>query len=371
MQLARAGKVAAAIAGAGAVALFGVVAAKEITPGGSEGATPLVTTFCSRFVPNMEASSYYARWGRQNPVELGQWILYRDSICAGLQPAIPAITTDFGKALVAAGAMALEINPVPTPTTTTTTTAPPTTTTTTTAPPTTTTTTTPVPSGEPGPITGQGYHLAFDDEFNTLDTTVWKLGNWYTADAPQDYSVSNGILSILNHPVERKQRDLYLKSRSFVGGYFEARMRYTRNTDAWASMWMMSANWIDTYDCTILKNSELDVFESFHNLESPLTWRSGSFALHRNTKPSDCGIADDFHGNWVNDTGIDLAGSWHTFAALWTATTVTWYIDDKQIRSQPVWDTTNQPMRLLLAMWSHSYTAELKNEVDWVRVWQK
>jgi hypothetical protein len=36
----------------------------------------------------------------------------------------------------------------------------------------------------------------------------------------------------------------------------------------------------------------------------------------------------------------------------WTATEVTWYLDGRRIISAPVYDSTDQPMRLLFYNWS-------------------
>jgi len=222
----------------------------------------------------------------------------------------------------------------------------------------------------PGPIAGQGYSNVFDDEFNSLDTNTWRLGNWYTPESPANYSVSNGILSIFNHPSERTQRDLMTRSKAWQYGYFEMRAKYTRNVDAWASIWMLSDNWIRTGNCTTLKISEFDILEAFHNLESPTTFRSHSGTIHRNTSGY-CGMADSARSGWTNDVGFELGDNWHVYSGLWTPTDCSVYVDGQLLKTWPVWDTTNQPMRLFLGMWSHNYAAEDRLDVDWVRVWQK
>lgn len=100
--------------------------------------------FCSSFVANEKASwangKVLAKWASQNPGERDRWSAWASSICAGSPSATPAMTTQHGLTLIAAGQMALP-EPPPTTTTTTTTTQPTTTTTQTT----TTTTTTPPP----------------------------------------------------------------------------------------------------------------------------------------------------------------------------------------------------------------------------------
>jgi beta-glucanase (GH16 family) len=227
------------------------------------------------------------------------------------------------------------------------------------------------PTAEPAPIAGQGYKIVFEDDFNTLDTATWRLGNWYTPEAPANYSVANSIVSIVNKPAEHTQRDLMTRSKAWQFGYFEMRARYTRNTSAWASIWMMSDHWIRTGDCTTLKVCEFDIVETFHNLENPTTYRSHSSTLHRNTS-SYCGLPDEHRDpSWTNDVGFELAENWRTYAGLWTAAECSTYVDGKICKKWPVYDSTNQPMRVFLGMWSHSYSAEVKLDVDWFKVWQK
>lgn len=223
---------------------------------------------------------------------------------------------------------------------------------------------------EPGPISGDGYSVSFFDDFTDLDTDVWRLGAWYIPESPANYVQSGSKVTIYNHPGEGKQRDLMSKQAFGPYGYYEARMRYTRHPDAWASHWMMSHNWIQTGNCSSLKVSEIDVFEAFHNLENPRTWRSHSSTIHRNTA-SGCGMSDSFKPNWTNDVGFELADNWRTYACKWTPTTITTYVDGVQCKTWPVWDTTNQAHRVFVGIWSHAFAAELTAEVDWYRVWEQ
>lgn len=65
------------------------------------------TIFCNEFVVFIQASNYYPKWLSQNPGEKSRWEPYRNAICAGSSPGPPSMTTNFGKALVAAGKMTL------------------------------------------------------------------------------------------------------------------------------------------------------------------------------------------------------------------------------------------------------------------------
>jgi hypothetical protein len=233
---------------------------------------------------------------------------------------------------------------------------------------------TPPPPPQPPAINGQGYSLVFEDDFTTLNTSVWRLGAWYIPESPANYVQSGSIVSILNHPSQQKQRDLMTRSLAWEEGYFEVYMRYTANIDSWATTWMMSDNWIRTANCTSLKICEFDMLEANHQYESPTTFKSHFGAAHKNTTGA-CGMADvasPWSTNWTNNTGVTVAGQWHTFAGLWTASTLKWYLDDVLLKSYPTPSTfAGNPMRWFLGMWSHNYVAELVTEVDWCRVWQQ
>jgi Glycosyl hydrolases family 16 len=100
-------------------------------------------------------------------------------------------------------------------------------------------------------------------------------------------------------------------------------------------------------------------------------------------RPSRLGASVPGHlqnGNNWQPAAFALAGQWHTYATLWTASQVCWYIDDVQTHCAPTYaDTANSPMFLLLQMWIGGWTSgtnsstpdELRTEIDWVSVWQR
>ena len=81
----------------------------------------------------------------------------------------------------------------------------------------------------------------------------------------------------------------------------------------------------------------------------------------------------------MQTTEADASRKAIAYAVDWSKDRITWYLDGKALMSAPVYDTTDQPMFLLLQMWSGGWTKdpdattpdELQTEVDWVRVWQK
>jgi len=64
---------------------------------------------------------------------------------------------------------------------------------------------------------------------------------------------------------------------------------------------------------------------------------------------------------------------------LWTATHLTWYLDGRALMSAPVYASTNQPMFLLLQMWTGGWTSDpdattpttIETQIDYVRAWQE
>jgi hypothetical protein len=231
----------------------------------------------------------------------------------------------------------------------------------------------PAPS-EPGPIAGQGYTMVFEDDFDTLDTSVWRLANWYEAEEPSDVLVSDSVLSVYSRTSEGNPGRGAMTKAGYAWqyGYFETRMRWTANVNAFPAFWMMSDNWISTGNCTTLKVAEYDIFEAF-TVGYPY---NHSGALHQNTT-GPCGVPDSVRQVYTTDVrtkGVvgQLPGNWHVYSGLWTSTTVSWYIDGFLLGSQPVFSTTAQPMRLFLQMSSHGAAGvDLVSEYDYVRVWQQ
>ena len=259
------------------------------------------------------------------------------------------------------------------------------------------------PSGDvPGPIVGQGYQRVFAHEFSTLDRSTWCGNQWWESNPPVgSQTVLNGELRL------RRERSTGFANttmttepcgqanpKSFKQGYFEARMRYETVRGNGPAFWLLTTrhatntSWpeinpvcaqqgLPRAECL---SSELDVFEGFGNIQYGGTrqddWFSG--ALHRNTS--------GFYGepDWVRSvtrgTGLEME-QYHTYAAKWTMSQVCWYIDDVQQGCVPTFDSTNQPMHLLLYNWATSWEDEnmptsstpdtLDVWVDWVRVWQQ
>ena len=260
----------------------------------------------------------------------------------------------------------------------------------------------PPPGDEPAAITGLGYHQVFRDDFLTLDRSVWDNHIWY--DDPPDpswtgyQSAENGVLHL------RTRRTWFWGSGSsdnwpintittmgsgltFTQGYFEARMKWTGARGAWPGFWLFSYRhstndfWpsISPYCATnglpnaLCDSAELDVFEG-QGAEPNVFYGT----IHRNSS-GDYGVADDQNSNNYQDQPSDISSDWHTYGMLWTSSQITWYLDGHALMSAPTYDSTNQPMYLLLQMWTGGWTGDpnsttpdlLETQVDYVDVWKK
>jgi hypothetical protein len=258
------------------------------------------------------------------------------------------------------------------------------------------------PIPEPGPVVGIGYHETFGDDFDTLDRTTWCSHQWWEANPPLgSQTVANGELRL------RRERSTgyadttmttepcgQANPRSYQYGYFEARMRHETVQGNGPAFWLFSTrhatndDWpainsacaekgLPTIQCV---SAELDVFEGFGKINYGGTRTDDFFSgtLHRNS--CGCyGVANQ--SRFVQrGTGLDMS-QWHTYAARWTPTQITYYIDGVAQGSVAPFDSTPQPMHLLLYNWNTGWedenmpTSTTENEldvfVDWVRVWQQ
>ena len=162
--------------------------------------------------------------------------------------------------------------------------------------------------------------------------------------------------------------------RVWTEGYFEASIKWTGGQGAWPAFWLFSQAQALAETSARLLCAEIDIFEG---QGSQPTYVNN--ALHSNSG-SGFGVPDvqapDSH--WKDAGQGALSGAFNTYAALWTPTEVTWYLNSIQTNTCPPFEQTDQAMFLILTMstggWygstDRTTPAELTTEVDWVRVWQ-
>jgi beta-glucanase (GH16 family) len=242
-------------------------------------------------------------------------------------------------------------------------------------------------------IAGQGYKLAFHDEFETLDANLTRRRDdahfwqnaWYSPALPAGAAFASGGILHLESKRADGYPDVTLSTRratlagssAWKYGYLEARMNVPAGDGAWPAFWMSALQ--HAFTGTVPpQNGEIDAFEG-QGAEPTVYYGT----VHKNT--GGARTADQTNANSARDTGIDLCGSWHTYAILWTPTTVSWYLDDTPLMSaptyaaDPTWGvSTDQRMVIYLQMATGGWTVPtdsttpdtLDLQVDWVRGWQ-
>jgi len=247
----------------------------------------------------------------------------------------------------------------------------------------------PQPEPEPGPIEGQGYSIVFSDDFDTLDygmANKWNNGLWYPPSRGSNpvgsVSIAGSILE-LRSAVSLGNPEITITSmhnddsggERWKYGYYEARMQWSDVTGSWPGFWLLSWNHAHDLNPGGAANlcCELDVFEGYTQAFA-LTKYHFNGALHRTTGDGD-GVLDELRFTQPN-VGIDLTAAFHTYAALWTAGAVKFYLDDVQVGSTLTpFDSFEQEMFLLFDIWREPGTsvgnADRWLKVDWVRVWQR
>ena len=260
----------------------------------------------------------------------------------------------------------------------------------------------PVPSSVPAAIAGRGYQEVFRDDFDKLDRSVWDDHIWYDETPAAAWTgfqtVESGVLHLRtrrdflwgpdpsnNWPINTVTTQS--SGISFTQGYFEARIKWTGAQGAWPGFWLFSYRHASNTSWPSLNplcadnglpealcySAELDVFEG-QGAEPNIFYGT----IHRNSS-NDYGVDDVQNDNNAQPQAVDLSADYHRYGMLWTDSTITWYLDDEPLMTAPVYDSTNQPMYLLLQMWVGGWSGApdesspglLETQVDYVDVWQK
>lgn len=125
------------------------------------------------------------------------------------------------------------------------------------------------------------------------------------------YRFSSGMLST---------RDSFTQTY----GYFEAKLKLPAGGGAWPAFWLYSVN----------AGAEIDIMES--HAADTWTATTHSYATGSEVKGSSTIFTPD------------LANTWHTFGLLWTATTITWYLDGVAVREIATPADMHGPMYMIL-----------------------
>ncbi len=246
---------------------------------------------------------------------------------------------------------------------------------------------------EPSPGTKldlSGYHLTFDEEFNTLSAgppgspAKWETAYFYGARkgpgflldpsvgglGQTPYSLKDGVLTIeskattpeleaagVADPFTTGQIDTH-ESFSQQYGYFEVRAQVPGVVGSSSAFWLLplSGPW----------PPEIDIMEV------------------AGQSPNDLSTTNHFDKSGVTshdyfDAG-DLSRAMHVYGLLWTRSTLTWFLDGKAVFTAPTAPDEHQPMYVLVSLYTHSESSWLQRpkdpgtyrahyRIDWVHVY--
>jgi beta-glucanase (GH16 family) len=213
---------------------------------------------------------------------------------------------------------------------------------------------------------------SFDDEFNSLSlynaatkTGVWKTSYWFNASnlisdrtlpangekevyvdpsfagsggaalGLNPFQINNGVVSIVAQPTPvadlsalggyKYASGLLTTEKSFSQqyGYFEVKAELPSGKGMWPAFWLLPS------DCSV--PGEIDVFEQV-----------GGNTLYQTVHSGVAGVTQ--LSNYIPN----LTSGYHTFGLLWTAESITWYVDGTATFTTPTPSDLNKPMYMLL-----------------------
>ena len=172
-----------------------------------------------------------------------------------------------------------------------------------------------------------GWKLAFRDEFDgdAIDRSKWDARR---ESGFEHIKVKDGKLAI---EVVRRPDGKGLETgsiwtkESFLYGYFEARVRFTRQNGWWAAFWLYG----DTVENPFLDGFEIDIFEDYYTRWLDAQGRSKAFIDHNLHMYCNATLKS---WNYMEPLKGSL-DDFHTIAVKWTPFEITYYMDGKVAES--------------------------------------
>ena len=152
------------------------------------------------------------------------------------------------------------------------------------------------------------------------------------------FSVDDGVLSITAQRTPEGMESAlhgydftsgYISTRdtfSQTYGYFEARMQLPADAGTWPAFWLFREDGVWP--------PELDIMEAWNDTTAVQTLHSADMEGHRMISGQ----------SWIPDGDT----SFHDYGFLWTAETLTWYLDGVAVFSQPTPADMHSPMYMIL-----------------------
>lgn len=175
----------------------------------------------------------------------------------------------------------------------------------------------------------ENYELAYADDFDELDTSVWRIvefkprkgGYW----SPEQIKVEDGNLVITTEYKENGKQSGYYTGRldwpakRSTYGYYEIRCKVDDIRGAWSAFWLMPDD-INNMEQKAQDGCEIDIFESAVPNKIQNTLHYDAYKTHKKqvTKVD------------------DLYDGFHTFAVDWKKDSLKFYYDNKLL-----WEVTD------------------------------
>ncbi len=240
------------------------------------------------------------------------------------------------------------------------------------------------------PAEAREFIPVFADEFDSLNTNIWQIGQpWgrYHGQQPHQYYgdsevfVKNGVLFLQNRYAPKKfpsgDSSIIIPygtglintahSRTFQYGFFAIRSKNPSGPATWPAFWLTGKNnW----------PPEIDVYEMYG--------KSTGKTVHRQTMTLHFGKIETrtkTHLMKAVNLSKDTDSAFHIYACLWTPDRVVFYTDGVPVRSinmnQWMRRFYQEPMYLVVNnAVDHRYLQHIDNsrlpvalEVDWIRVY--
>lgn len=232
----------------------------------------------------------------------------------------------------------------------------------------------------PQPVLAAGYEkLVFAEDFSKLDLSPdgggghrWFNALWYRPQISAEHFVQeDGYVRFVTQ-VEPKSHVLMTSITTmprrpggtatlFQYGYFEARMRFTPGPYNWPAFWLLAPD-LMRFDAKIGKGSwcEIDVFEG--GLQG---WFQGTVHDWKDFKST---TNDNYRHRLPLGTKFE---DWHTYGALWTKSSISWFFDGKLLASTPTPEVCRQQqMYIIVGAQKRPMGPEPENlDVDWIHVY--
>jgi endo-1,3-1,4-beta-glycanase ExoK len=238
--------------------------------------------------------------------------------------------------------------------------------------------------GSSGSLDGgasDSFVLAWQDDFDTLDTSAWQLQTFTFAGnaaqfTPQNAAVANGVLTISLTPNPNSTTEPYWgvemrSARTLTYGKVSARMRFATGSGVVSGLVLFytpypNCNW-----------NEIDI----EHLGSSSNTSQLSCQVYLGTPTPNCttSVSPTADPQVVN-LGVNAETDFHQYDIEWTPSGVKTYVDGTLLRTWTAHASLlNLPQNILLTIWAStaaswagpltSTSAPTSADVDWIKVY--